>query len=60
MTFLSKETQRELARTLQPCPFCGSEDLYIYRIASGVICCNCGARMEGYDWHRKWNERVME
>ena len=57
MTFLSKDVQRELARTLKPCPFCGSEDLYVYRIASGVICCNCGGCMEGYDWHRKWNQR---
>lgn len=32
MTFLSKDVQRELASTLKPCPFCKSEDLYVYRI----------------------------
>ena len=60
MTFLSREAQHEIADRLKFCPFCGSEDLYVYRIASGVICCNCGVRMEGHNWMERWNQRVIE
>lgn len=44
---------------LKPCPFCGSEKLYIYVFSEGIRCDNCGAKIiDKEDAIDRWNRRV--
>lgn len=52
--------QKTIAEKLKPCPLCRSDDLYVFRLCQGVICCQCGIKMTGNGWFEKWNRREWD
>ena len=59
---------KELTNELKPCPFCGSDELFIdegeYRNDYSINCTDCGCRIGYFDTYAQaasaWNRRTYE